>query len=86
MSDTLEKMKVLTLPGWTVSDIEKYLDCSKEYAVQLKNQTEAKYGVIAIDKGKGKTKVSADSVIKMLGGTDRKTEAEILGRLLQWEK
>ena len=86
MSDTLEKMKVLTLPGWDVSDIEKYLDCSKGYAVQIKNQTEAKYGAIAIDKGKGKTKVSADNVIKMLGGTDRKTEAEILGRLLQWEK
>lgn len=85
MASIKDRLILLTQPAWSVSDIQSYLDCSREYAVQIKNATEVKYGAIAIDKGKGKTKVSADSVIKMLGGTDRRTEAELLGRLLQYE-
>ena len=72
-----KQVNVLLKPGWSVTDIEEYLNCSREYANQIKIATEAKYGCIPLDKGKKKTKVRADDVIKIVGGVDRLTELNL---------
>lgn len=78
MNKLKEKVEALLLPAWSLEEIQKYLDCSRSYAVQIKNATEKKYGAIEVDKGKGKTNVSSDAVIKMMGGKDRLTEMQII--------
>lgn len=78
METLKKKLNALTKSAWFASDIRDYLDCSMEQANQIKKATEEKYGAIYLDKHKTQRRVSADNVIKVLGGTDRVTEMQIL--------
>jgi len=71
------KKEVLLNPAWFASDIANYLDCSLAYANEIKSRVESEVGCVPIDRGKKQTRVSADEVIKFIGGTDRLTEAKI---------
>ena len=73
----MRNYEVLKKPNWFAQDIKEFLDCSIDYAIQLKNKTMEIYGCTQADKGKERCSVSADNVIKVLGGQDRLTEAQI---------
>lgn len=73
----MQNLKELLKPSWFASDIANYLDCSMAYANEIKSKVESEVGCIPLDKGKKQTRVSADAVIKFLGGIDRLTELKI---------
>lgn len=81
----MEKDYTLLLkPNWFASDIARFLGCSMDYANQIKAKVEKIYGVIPLDEFKKERSVAADNVLKVIGGTDRLTEAKIYNEI--WSK
>ena len=79
----LTKIELLNKPYWFASDIKDYLQCSMKYAVNLKNYVANEVGVIDLHKEEKQQAVSADNVIKAIGGTSRLEELEILQKSLE---
>lgn len=68
---------VLEKSNWFASDIAEYYDCSLTRANNIKAKVEELYGATEIDKQSERKTVSADNVIKVMGGVDRLTELQI---------
>jgi uncharacterized ubiquitin-like protein YukD len=68
---------VLEKSNWFASDIAEYYDCSLTRANNIKAKVEELYGATEIDKQSERKTVSADNVIKVMGGIDRLTELQI---------
>ena len=68
---------VLLKSNWFASDIAEFYDCSMVRANNIKSKVEELYGNTEIDKKSERKTVSADNVIKVMGGTDRLTEMKI---------
>lgn len=68
---------VLLKSNWFASDIAAFYDCSLVRANNIKAKVEYLYGATDIDKDSERKTVSADNVIKVMGGTDRLTEMQI---------
>lgn len=68
---------VLLKSNWFASDIAEFYDCSMVRANNIKSKVEELYGNTEIDKQSERKTVSADNVIKVMGGTDRLTEMKI---------
>ena len=68
---------VLLKSNWFASDIAAFYDISLTRATNIKARVENVYGATDIDKDSERRTVSADNVIKVMGGTDRLTEMQI---------
>ena len=77
--------KILTKSNWFATDIQAYYGCSKSTADYIKKRTEQIYGCIQADELKDQKSVSADNVIKIMGGQDRLTEIKIINELIKNE-
>jgi len=74
----MTKLEALSKPNWSIEEIQAYLQCCRVKAVDIKNEVKAIYGEINATKGKSQSEVSADNVIKYLGGNSRAEELQIL--------
>lgn len=75
--------QMLKKSNWFATDIQAYYGCSKSTADYIKKRTEQIYGCIQADELKDQKSVSADNVIKIMGGQDRLTEIKIINELLK---
>lgn len=73
----MRNYEVLLKSNWFASDIAEFYDCSLTRANNIKAMVEKVYGATEIDKDSERRTVSADNVIKVMGGTDRLTEMQI---------
>ena len=74
----MRDFKVLMKSNWFASDVQAYYGCSQAKAINIIATVKKEYGVIQADKNSEKQSVSADDVIKVMGGKDRLTEMQIL--------
>lgn len=81
--DVINKVKALNKSYWFASDIKDYLNCSMKKANKIKNLVANKYGVIEENEDDEKQAVSADYVIKVIGGSSRIEELEILHKSME---
>lgn len=79
----LKRIKALNKSYWFASDIKDYLDCSMKKANKIKNLVANKYGVIEENEEDEKQAVSADCVLKLIGGSNRLDELEILHKSME---
>ena len=79
----MNKVKALNKSYWFASDIKDYLNCSMKKANKIKNLVANKYGVIEENEDDEKQAVSADYVIKVIGGSSRIEELEILHKSME---
>lgn len=79
----MRKIEALLKSNWFASDIADYYGCSLEKANSIKAKVEYEYGVIKADEHSQRKSVSADDVIKVMGGKDRLTELEIYKNYVQ---
>ena len=68
---------LLLKSNWFASDIAEFYGCSLTRANNIKAKVEELYGATPIDQNSERKTVSADNVIKVMGGTDRLTEIKI---------
>lgn len=73
----MRNYSVLLKSNWFASDIAAFYDCSMVRANNIKAKVERYYGNTQIDEDSERKTVSADDVIKVMGGTDRLTEMQI---------
>lgn len=73
----MRNYSVLLKSYWFASDIAEFYGCSLTRANNIKATVENLYGNTEIDKDSERKTVSADAVIKVMGGTDRLTEMQI---------
>lgn len=73
-----DKVIALSKPNWNIDDIQAFLNCSRSYAVKIKNAVLEQYGSTKATADNQQKAVKADNVIEFLGGVDRLTEISII--------
>lgn len=71
------KYELLLKPYWDTIDIQEYFGVGETKALKIKASVASNYGVIPCELPQDRARVSADSVIKSMGGQSRLEELQI---------